>query len=87
MARQIAMNLTVNEYASRVLGVIKERYGLRDKAAALEKFAELYGTEFVEPEVNEETVREIVESCNAHVKKHGMRKLSLKELDRLSGAD
>lgn len=84
MQRQVSMNLAVSEYASRVLGVVKEKYGLKDKSQALEKFAELYGADFLEPEVDETLVREIVENCNAHLKKHGTRKMGLRELDRLT---
>jgi len=32
-------------------------------------------------------VREIIESCNAHMKKYGIRKMSIKELDGLCGAN
>ncbi|MEK6979589.1 MAG: hypothetical protein AABW86_05175 [Candidatus Micrarchaeota archaeon] len=31
-------------------------------------------------------VQEIIESCNAHVKKHCIRIMSLKELDKLCGS-
>ena len=44
------MNLKVNDYTSRVLGVIKEKYGLKDKAKALDKFAELYGQKYISAE-------------------------------------
>ncbi|MDO8428414.1 MAG: DUF2683 family protein [Candidatus Diapherotrites archaeon] len=78
------MNLKVSEYASRVLGVVKEKYGLKDKAQALEKFAEMYGEEFVDREVREEVIKEVIESCNQHIKKYGFRKMSVKELDKLT---
>lgn len=32
------MNLKVKGYTSRVLGVVKEKYGLRDKGEAMVKF-------------------------------------------------
>jgi|GEM_PF-985996 len=50
MAEQVTMNLKVNEYTSRVLGVIKEKYGLKDKAAALDKFAKMCGQKYVSEE-------------------------------------
>lgn len=83
MGREVAMNVKVKDYTSRVLGVVKEKYGLRDKGDALDKFAEMYGEEFVEPEVKEEVIREVIESCDRHIKKYGFRKMSIKELDKL----
>ena len=83
MAREVTMNVKVKDYTNRVLGVVKEKYGLRDKGDALDKFAEMYGEEFVEPEVREEVVREIIASCDRHIKKYGFRKMSIKELDKL----
>ena len=81
----IRMNLHVSQYASRVLGVIKERFGLRDKSEALDKFAEMFGEEFVEKEVRDEVVLEALRTSEAHFKKHGYRRMSLKELRKLCG--
>ena len=83
MSREVAMNIKVKDYTSRVLGVVKEKYGLRDKGDALDKFAEMYGEEFVEPEVKDEVIREVIESCDRHIKKYGFRKMSVKELDKI----
>lgn len=83
MGKEVAVNFKVKDYTSRVLGVVKEKYGLRDKGDALDKFAEMYGEEFVEPEVKEEVIREVIESCDRHIKKYGFRKMSVKELDKL----
>ncbi len=81
------MNIRVNDYTRRVLGVIKEKFGLKDKAQALDKFAELHGDEFVEQDVSEEMAREVIRSCDAHIKKYGFRKRSLKELAELCGVE
>jgi hypothetical protein len=77
------INVQVSEYTNRVLGVIKEKFGLRDKSEALDRFADMYGDEFVDKEVDEKLVAEVIDSCNAHIKKYGFRKMSAKELDRL----
>lgn len=82
-----SMSITVNEYTNRVLGVIKEKFGLKDKAKALDKFADICGEEFVEKEVKEELVRGVIKSCEEHIKKYGYRKMSLKELDKLCGLE
>lgn len=83
MGGTVTMNVRVRDYTSRVLGVVKEKYGLRDKGEALDKFAELYGDEYIGKEVREEVVKEMLESCDRHIKKYGFRKMSAAELDRL----
>lgn len=79
----IAINAAVNDYTNRVIGVIKEKYGLKDKGEALNKFAELYGDEFVEKEVKEEVIKEVIESCNRHIKKYGFRSRSVSDLRKI----
>lgn len=79
------MNVHVKPYTARVLGVIKERFGLRNKDQALDKFAEMHGDEYVEREVKDELARDIVRSVEAHEKKHGLKPMTLKELDELCG--
>ncbi len=81
----VTMNVRVNDYTRRVLGVIKEKFGLKGKAQALDKFAELYGDDFVEQDVSEETAREVIRTCDEHIKKYGFRKRSLEELAGLCG--
>jgi hypothetical protein len=81
----VNLRAQISDYASRVLGVIKERYGLRDKSEAIDKFTEMFGEDFVEQEMKDEAVQDLVKSCDAHFKKHGYRKMSLKELDKLCG--
>lgn len=83
MANQVNMNLKVNEYTSRVLGVIKEKYGLKDKAQALDKFTQMYGEEYADREIKDSVVREVIESCDRHIKKYGFRKMDIRELDKI----
>ncbi|MFH1234004.1 MAG: hypothetical protein V1493_00110 [Candidatus Diapherotrites archaeon] len=80
MGREVTMNLKVKDYTSRVIGVVKEKYGLKDKSQALDKFAEMYGDEFVDREVKEEIIKEVIESCDRHIKKYGFRSRSVEEL-------
>jgi hypothetical protein len=83
-----SMSISVNEYTSKVLGVIKERFGLKDKAEALDKFADIYGEEFVEKEVKEELLKRMITECESWEKKHNFkRKMTLKELDKLCGVE
>lgn len=82
MSKSVTMNVKVSNYTSRVLGVVKEKYGLRDKAEALDRFADMYGEEFVDKEVKEEVIRDVINSTNRHVKKYGFRSRSIKDIRR-----
>ena len=70
-------------YTNKVLAVLKAKYGLKDKSEAIDKFAEMYGEEIVEKEANEIYVKKIIETTNAHLKKHKNRKMSFEELNKL----
>ncbi len=80
---KVAVNFRIKHYTNQVLGVVKEKYALRDKAEALDKFTEIYGTEFVEPEVKEEFVKDVIESCNRHIKRYGYKSMNKKEFKEL----
>lgn len=82
---QINFRAKIDEYPNRVLGVVKEKYGLKDKSQALNKFIEMYGEDFIEKEVKEEFIAEIINIVREHHKKYPKRKMSLEELDKLSG--
>ncbi len=79
------INVNVNEYANRVLGVIKEKFGLKDKGEALNKFAEMYGAEYVDAEIKENVLRDILKMDDEYFKKHPKGKaISVEELDKLT---
>ena len=81
-----SMSITVNKYTAKVLGVVKEKFGLRDKAEALDKFADIYGEEFVEKELKDEVLKDMIDECGEWETKHKFkRKMSIKELDKLCG--
>ena len=79
MVKQLRAEVT--DYSSRVLGIIKEKFGLKDKGEALNKFIDLYGEEFLEKEVKDEIIEEVILSCREHIEKYGNRKMTIKELD------
>ena len=79
----VNVNLVISEYASRVLGVIKEKFGLKDKAEALNKFAEMFGDDFIEKDAKDEYVKKIISISEAHFKKYSYKKMSLAELNKL----
>ena len=80
MSELIGLNVKIKSYTGRVLGVLKEKYALKDKGEALDKFAELYGDEFVDREVKDEVVKEFLESCDRHIKKYGFKSTSIAEI-------
>ncbi len=82
---EATLNLRVDDYTNRVLGVLKEAFGLRDKSEALRKFARMYGQEILHEQVSQEVARELEAVSEAHVKKYGFRKMTLKGLDKMTG--
>lgn len=84
---QINFRAQIDEYTNRVLGVIKEKFGLKDKSEALNKFAEMYGEEFVEKNIREDFIADILNIVKEHHKKYPSRKMSLKELDKLTSSN
>lgn len=84
----VTLNLKINEYGNRVLGVIKAKYGLNDKSQALNKFLDMYGEEFVDRQVKEEIIRDMIKSCDNHIKKHGFKSTNMVDLrKRLESSD
>jgi len=49
----------LDEEANRILNIIKAKYGFRDKSQAINKMAEEYGREILEPELRPEFVEKI----------------------------
>lgn len=84
---QISFRAEIDEYTNRVLGVIKEKYGLNTKSEALNMFANMYGEDFVDKEIREEVIMEVEQLTKKHYKKYGYKKMTLKELDKLCDID
>jgi hypothetical protein len=79
----VSARVDIGEYANKVLGIIKIKYGLNDKSEAINKFIELYGDDILELEASEEYTKKVIELTNNHLKKHGVKKMSVEELDKL----
>ncbi len=75
--------ITLNEYANKVLNVIKAKFELRDKSEAINKFIEMFGDEVVEKEAKEEYVKNIIALSKKHFSKYGHKKISQKEFKEL----
>ncbi len=78
----VTLNLKVNKYSNRVLGVIKERYGYKDKSQALNRILDLYGDEFVEKETKEEIILEVITEVDK-LKKQKIKSMSKDDLNKL----
>ena len=81
----VSARVELGDYANRVLGIIKIKYGLKDKSEALNKFIEIYGDNILEREATEEYVKKVITISNNHFKRYGFKKMSLQELNKLSG--
>jgi hypothetical protein len=79
----ISARVELNDYVNRVLGVIKVKYGLKDKSEALNKFVELYGDDVIERDATEEYSKKVISIAESHFKKYGKRKMTLQELNKL----
>ena len=83
--QKVSARVELGDYANRVLGIIKIKYGLKDKSEALNKFIEIYGDNILEREATEEYVKKVITISNNHFKRYGFKKMSLQELNKLSG--
>ena len=83
MEKMISARVELAEYTNRVLGIIKIKFGLKDKSEALNKFIELYGGEIMEKEASEEYTKKVIHLVKSHSEKYGNKKMTLQELDRL----
>ncbi len=75
----------LDEYANRVINIIKARFGLKDKSEAINKFVELHGEEVLGKDASEEYIKKLIGVEKLHLKKYGYRKMSLQELDAVCG--
>lgn len=83
MENTISARVELNDYANRVIGIIKIKFGLKDKSEALNKFIELFGDEIMEKEASEEYIKKLIELTKKHFEKYKNKKMSLQELDKL----
>ncbi len=76
------VNLKISDYSNRVLGVVKEKYGFKDKSQALNKILDLYGADFVEKEIKEDVLKGFLAEIDK-VEKNKIKSVSFKELDKI----
>jgi hypothetical protein len=78
----VNVNLKISDYSNRVLGVVKEKYGFKDKSQALNKILDLYGADFVEKEIKEDVLKGFLAEIDK-VEKNKIKSVSFKELDKI----
>lgn len=79
--KSVNVNLKISDYSNRVLGVVKEKYGYKDKSQALNKLLDMYGDEFVEKELRDDFVAEVIASVEK-TKKQNQKPMSKAELNK-----
>jgi len=79
--------LELNEYTTRVLDVIKGKYGLKNRSEAINRFAQEQGEEYAQEEVNPEVLKHFDNILKEHKAEYGEKgnKMTLEELDKLLG--
>lgn len=83
MEKLISARVELDDYANRVLNIIKIKSGLKNKSEALNKFIEMYGDDIMEREATEEYVKKAIEIAKRHFEKYKNKKMTLQELDIL----
>ena len=78
--KPVNVNLKISNYSNRVLGVIKEKYGYKDKSEALNKILDIYGDEFVEKETKEDIILEVIATVDK-LKKQKIKPMSKNDLN------
>ncbi len=51
--------IDIDEHSNRIFNIVKAKYGLRDKSAAIELVAEVYEEQILEPELKPEYEKKI----------------------------
>lgn len=81
LEKTVNVNLKISDYSNRVLGVVKEKYGFKDKSQALDKIMDMYGEDFIEKEVREDVVLEVIAEVEK-MKKQKLKPMSKNELNK-----
>jgi hypothetical protein len=76
----IDARIKINEYTNRVFGVVKAKYGLKDKSDAINKFVKLYGHNEIGEKINDTYIQKLNDIEKKHIKKYGYKNMKNKEL-------
>lgn len=75
----------LDKYTTRVLDVVKGKYGLKNRQQALERFVQEHGPEYAEMELDETLGKKLDSLVARHKSSHGRKVMSDDELDELLG--
>lgn len=75
--------INLDEYTTRVLDVVKGKYGLKNREDALNRFVKEFGGEFVDYPISEKYLNELDNKVEEHYKKYGTKSMSESELDEI----
>ena len=59
MVYMVQAIINIDERTNRILNIVKAKYGLKDKSAAINKMAEEYEEEILEPELKPEYIEKL----------------------------
>lgn len=59
MVYMVQAIINIDERTNRILNIVKAKYGLKDKSAAIIKMAEEYEKEILEPELKPEYIEKL----------------------------
>ncbi len=71
------MRFTLNEQTTRVLDVIKGKYGLKNRNDALSQFVKAHADDYIEPLIDEMVLRDIDKTYNQTPKSRKMTREGL----------
>ena len=80
----ISARVQLTKTSNHVLNVVKAKYELKDKSAAINKLIELTADEFIDRDASNKYVKKMLKEVDDHMKKYPNRRMSLKELDALT---
>lgn len=81
----ISARIKLTENSNRIINIAKAKYDLKDKSEAINKLIESMSDKYIDKEANEDYVKSILNSIKNQEKKHPIRRMSLNELDKISG--
>ena len=81
--QMISARIELSPRANQILNVIKAKYNLNDKSEAINRFLETEGHNLIDEKASEDYVKEVLETANKHIKNHGKKRMTIKELDAL----
>lgn len=85
--KMVQLRLDVDKYSVRVLDIVKATYGFKNRSQAVDKLAKLFNDEFGFSKMDDKYLEKLQKETDEHIKKHGLRSMTLEELDELLGLD